>query len=46
MSGKIFVIDEGDSLHELVGTRYESEALLQSLLENHSDLLAGDQIND
>jgi hypothetical protein len=44
MSG-VFVIQGEDKLVELEEQMYESEDLLQTLLENYPSLLAGDQIN-
>lgn len=44
MSGKIFVLQDGEKLTELVQTRYENENLFQSLIEKHPEILAGDQI--
>jgi len=45
MSGKIFFVNDNGELTELNENQYDSEALLQSLLENYPHLLAGDQIN-
>ena len=44
MTGKIYLLDEDASLRAMVETPYEAESLLQSLLSEHPDLLAGDQI--
>ena len=45
MSGKIFLLQENEKLQALSAKDYESEALLQELLAEYPDLLAGDQIN-
>ena len=45
MAGGIFVINEANELLPLTETAYNSEDLLQSLLEDYPDLLAGDQID-
>ena len=45
MAGVIFVINEANELLPLTETAYNSEDLLQSLLEDYPDLLAGDQID-
>ena len=45
MSGKIFAIRDGEGLTELTQTTYENEDLLQSLIEKHPEILAGEQIN-
>lgn len=45
MSGKIFLLQENEKLQALSAKDYESEALLQGLLAEYPDLLAGDQIN-
>ena len=41
----IFLLTEGDKLHEMNESAYDSEDLLQSLLERHPELLAGKQMN-
>lgn len=45
MSGGIYLIQDNGQLVEMKETPYDSEALLQELLENYPNLLAGDQIN-
>jgi hypothetical protein len=45
MSGKIYMINQDETLSELVETPYASEDLLQELLEKYPDLLAGEQVN-
>ena len=45
MEGSIFVIQPDNSLVEVNRTPYNSEALLQGLLSDYPDLLAGDQMN-
>ncbi len=45
MSGGIFVIQDDGQFVELAEQGYDSEDLLQSLLENYPNLLAGDQID-
>lgn len=45
MEGKIFLLEQGDKLVAMEETRYESEDLLQRLLAEHPDLLAGHQVN-
>ena len=45
MSGGIFLIDENDTLIEMTEQSYDSEDLLQELLEKYPNLLAGDQID-
>ena len=45
MSGKIFAIRDGEGLTELTQTSYENEELFQSLIEKHTEILAGEQIN-
>ena len=44
MTGKIYLLDEDSSLRAMDETPYEAETLLQSLLSDHPDLLAGDQL--
>ncbi|MDL2238522.1 hypothetical protein LJC56_11985 [Christensenellaceae bacterium OttesenSCG-928-K19] len=45
MDSKIFVLHGENQLSELVQTRYESEDIFQTLIEQYPDILAGDQIN-
>lgn len=45
MSGKIFLINNDGDLVGMQESTYDSEDILQSLLEDYPDLLAGDQIN-
>ena len=44
MTGGIFLIKD-DKLVKMEESAYDSEELLQKLLEDYPDLLAGDQIN-
>lgn len=44
MSPGVYVIDEGGGLVEMTEQPYDSEALLQQLLEDYPNLLAGDQM--
>ncbi|NMD72752.1 hypothetical protein HHO41_21225 [Bacillus sp. DNRA2] len=44
-NGSIFIISEDNTLLRMEETSYDSEELLQKLLDNYPDLLAGDQIN-
>jgi len=46
MSGKIYLIQDDDTLATLVETPYQNEDLLQTLLEKYPDLLAGEQIDE
>ncbi|MBW4540322.1 MAG: hypothetical protein KME43_14420 [Myxacorys chilensis ATA2-1-KO14] len=46
MSAGIYVIQENGQLVEMAERAYDSEALLQELLEKYPNLLAGDQINN
>ena len=46
MSGGIYLIQDGGGLVKMTEKEYDSESLLQGLLAQYSDLLAGDQIND
>jgi hypothetical protein len=46
MKGSIFLIKENDELVELTEQVYDSEDLLQRLLAQYPNLLAGSQIND
>jgi hypothetical protein len=45
MSGKIFVLRDGEGLTELRQEPYENEDSFQSLIEQYPAILAGDQIN-
>lgn len=45
MDGRIFLLQADNSLMRMNEQPYEAEALLQKLLADHSDLLAGDQID-
>ena len=45
MSGKIYLLDERSQLRAMTESPYDSEELLQRLLADHPDLLAGDQMN-
>ena len=45
MTAGIFLIQGDNSLVELTSAPYDSEALLQELLEQHPNLLAGNQID-
>ncbi len=45
MNGRIFLLDGGD-LRPMDEQPYDSEDLLQRLLADHPDFLAGDQIDD
>jgi hypothetical protein len=45
VSGGIFLIQSDESLIEMVEQQYDTEDLLQGLLERYPDLLAGAQIN-
>lgn len=45
MSGGIFLIRDDNELVELTSAAYDSEDLLQALLERYPNLLAGDQID-
>jgi hypothetical protein len=42
VSGKIYLLQEDGTLQSLEERAYASEALLQRLLEDYPDLLAGD----
>lgn len=46
MSGKIYLIQNDDKLIEMEEKEYEQEILLQKLLVDYPNLLAGEQIND
>ena len=45
MAGRIYSFDGDSNLISLEETPYDSEHLLQRLLADHPDLLAGDQMN-
>ena len=45
MAGRIYLLKEDSTLLAMEETTYDSESLLQKLLADHPDLLAGDQIN-
>jgi hypothetical protein len=45
MDGSIFIVQPDNSLVKVNRTPYNSEALLQGLLSDYPDLLAGDQMN-
>lgn len=45
MEGSIFIVQPDNSLVRMNRTPYNSEALLQGLLSDYPDLLAGDQMN-
>ena len=45
MPGSIFILHDDGTLVEMKETPYEAEALLQRLLADYSNLLAGDQID-
>ncbi|HEX8682583.1 MAG TPA: hypothetical protein VF707_09745 [Ardenticatenaceae bacterium] len=45
MSGKIYLIQSDERLQELTEQPYDTEKLLQTLLEKYHNLLAGDQMN-
>ena len=46
MTGKIYLIGKDGTLQALIEQGYASEELLQTLLADHPDLLAGEQIDD
>lgn len=46
MSGKIYLIERDETLRALREESYDSEDLLQTLLANYPDVLAGDQVNE
>ncbi|HHT11452.1 MAG TPA: hypothetical protein GX009_14185 [Candidatus Atribacteria bacterium] len=46
MKGKIYLIQKDDELVEMEEKEYENEDLLQKLLVDYPDLLAGELIND
>lgn len=45
MAGRIYLLNEDSKLLAMEEAAYDSESLLQKLLADHPDLLAGDQIN-
>jgi len=45
MSGQIFLVHDDNTLLEVHETEYDSEGVLQELLERHPAILAGDQVN-
>lgn len=45
MSGKIYLIQDDDTLLEMNEKPYSNEDILQTLLEKYPDLLAGEQMN-
>ncbi|CAA9341558.1 MAG: hypothetical protein AVDCRST_MAG93-6679, partial [uncultured Chloroflexia bacterium] len=45
MGGGIYLIQDGGQLVEMSEAGYESEDLLQGLLAQHPNLLAGDQMD-
>lgn len=45
MNGGIYLIQDDGHLVEMTGQRYDSEDLLQGLLAEYPNLLAGDQID-
>jgi hypothetical protein len=45
MTGRIYVIDDDGGIRAMEEQRYASEDLLQTLLEDHPELLAGDLIS-
>ncbi len=46
MSEKIYLIDGNQQLREMKAQDYDGEELLQTMLADHPDLLAGHQINE
>jgi hypothetical protein len=46
VAGRIYLLDGESKLIAMEESPYDSETLLQKLLADHPDLLAGDQIND
>ena len=46
MAGRIYLLNGESKLIAMEESPYDSETLLQKLLADHPDLLAGDQIND
>jgi hypothetical protein len=45
VAGAIYVLKDGDQLVEMKEQAYDSEELLQALLAQYPDLMAGDQID-
>lgn len=45
MSGKIYLLGDGNALDPLYESHYEAESVLQRLLADYPDLLAGEQVN-
>jgi len=45
MTGRIYLLNEQAQLMPMDQAAYDSESLLQELLANHPDLMAGEQIN-
>lgn len=45
MTGRIYLLQDNGALQSLDQQAYESEDLLQRLLAEHPDLLAGEQMN-
>lgn len=45
MSGRIYLLHDNSHLVAMKEAPYDSEDLLQEMLAEHSDLLAGEQIN-
>ena len=45
MAGRIYLLNEQSELTAMEESAYESEKIIQRLLGNHPDLLAGDQID-
>ena len=45
VAGRIYLLDGESKLIAMEESPYDSETLLQKLLADHPDLLAGDQIN-
>ena len=45
MAGRIYLLNDDSKLIAMEESPYDSETLLQKLLADHPDLLAGDQIN-
>ena len=46
MARRIYLLNGESKLIAMEESPYDSETLLQKLLADHPDLLAGDQIND
>ncbi|MEZ4701963.1 MAG: hypothetical protein R2834_16640 [Rhodothermales bacterium] len=46
MTGHIYLIDQNETLRALPERPYNSESLLQELLDNYPDLLAGEQMDE